>query len=422
MLFFISETAKEKILQNICGTPLALLQIPANAQKQLDNLLNADGLSKASFTLDGNQPSNEHSVETEGEVGWVCKNCRQVFTSDSALAVHQTVLNHSMGALKLIQLLYLCKICNVTSMKASEFQLHLKSEMHKAIKTEGDSKAFDKLLKSSKKLFKCQANLEDSQKIENENEMNNDLQKQTLIDVTKDGKLTLENKRNAQKSNDEKLPAFVSTNSMIANPVQSNHSLVTAMVCTQESITNLSEYSNAEHSIGCFSNPNYSEEENKSENKKSQSFQTSNYQLSNQFSSNFNNFINYEYARHQNTKSEQQLSNPENLIEEQNPHLSSYGYDYNFAKLSQYSYNLNNSINKGSQNLQSNSENSYLGTDKSHLQLANYSNSPNFTENFSYLGVQCYQHLNVNEYSSQEFNGDINVNCTPKNSDYSPLM
>lgn len=270
---------------NCRGTHLSLLQIPGCAKKQLEELIESNGTSQASFTLDGGSPTSENAEECEGEVGWVCKDCRLVFPSLALLNLHQKMLQHLKGSLRLTQLLYSCGHCNSTSTTLIEHKWHLQSDAHKQSQKENTKHeepdvadvvrqitalkeaAESERTKTQKEEKESLKNSEHSQNFsgQNKSSTSNTSEESKKFDKTsksdkckpKEGACSYQNKETNSLLHSEEStiehPQF--NNKDVRTP--SSDSFTQTNVVLQAEENTYGDYSFPEHSISFVSNPNY---------------------------------------------------------------------------------------------------------------------------------------------------------------------
>ncbi|CAF1170288.1 unnamed protein product [Adineta ricciae] len=141
---------------NIHGTPLFMLQLPSDALNKIVSLSKSDAhLTRAQYTQDGKTlqqllDNDHHNVDYQTiDVGYSCKRCNLVWPlyescrchallcwqiSPSTLPVSLNTredLNHLSGYIfKIEQLAYRCLICKTSCSTISEYETHIKDDIH----------------------------------------------------------------------------------------------------------------------------------------------------------------------------------------------------------------------------------------------------------------------------------------------------
>ena len=133
------------------GTPLTLLQIPAQAISDVQGKLQEPGCVVARYTQDCSSlqelssalsaPDRLTAAETMVDVGYICRKCHMVYPGQEACVTHQQMLcyqgskpqpgDHNKTILKLEQIQYLCNKCHLNFSTVHEFKVHCDMEMHK---------------------------------------------------------------------------------------------------------------------------------------------------------------------------------------------------------------------------------------------------------------------------------------------------
>lgn len=131
------------------GTPLTLLQIPAQAIADVQSKLSEPNATIAHYTQDCQALSDlKHLVsstdvavarEATVDVGYICKKCHMVYPGRDACLAHQQqlcyqgkVLDPSKSILKLEQIQYKCGACKDKFSTLAEYKNHCALEPHRA--------------------------------------------------------------------------------------------------------------------------------------------------------------------------------------------------------------------------------------------------------------------------------------------------
>ncbi|KAH3774395.1 hypothetical protein DPMN_175777 [Dreissena polymorpha] len=131
------------------GTPLPLLQIPAQAIKDVSSKLSEPMAKIGQYTQDCKSISSLRSMvsgvdyslaqEATVDVGYICKKCHMVYPAKDACIAHQRLMCFPGGkipegvniTLKLEQIQYECKLCSEKVSMVQEFKSHCDTEGHK---------------------------------------------------------------------------------------------------------------------------------------------------------------------------------------------------------------------------------------------------------------------------------------------------
>jgi len=132
------------------GTPLALLQIPQQAIKDVTSKLMDPAASVGQYTQDCKSISSLRSLvsgtdyncvrESTADVGYICKKCQMVYPARDACTSHQRMMCFPGGKLpeginailKLEQIQYECRLCSDNLSTVQEFKSHCQTEGHKS--------------------------------------------------------------------------------------------------------------------------------------------------------------------------------------------------------------------------------------------------------------------------------------------------
>jgi hypothetical protein len=129
------------------GTPLPLLQIPAQAIRHVSDKVKDANCTLAHYTQDCKTLADVKSMvssldaacfgESFVDVGYICKKCQMVYPVRDACLTHQSMACYANGGsggktmLKLEQLQYECRVCRDKFSTAQEAKQHCHTEAHK---------------------------------------------------------------------------------------------------------------------------------------------------------------------------------------------------------------------------------------------------------------------------------------------------
>ena len=130
------------------GTPLALLQIPPQAIREVTSKLGDAACTSAAYTQDCRPFSDLKSLvsgsnmavvtETSVDVGYICKKCHMVYPAREACINHQRMLcfagkassDTARAILKLEQTQYECKLCAEHFSTLNDVKQHCDTDLH----------------------------------------------------------------------------------------------------------------------------------------------------------------------------------------------------------------------------------------------------------------------------------------------------
>ena len=132
------------------GTPLALLQIPAQAKQSIQSKIQDEGCIITRYTQDCRSLSDlkelvsqsdfDLAKETMADVGYICRKCQLVFPMKNACMNHQQTVCYAQSGsssaieksmIKLEQLQFECRACNVKASTVVEYKEHCQSSVHR---------------------------------------------------------------------------------------------------------------------------------------------------------------------------------------------------------------------------------------------------------------------------------------------------
>ena len=132
------------------GTPLQLLQIPAQAIKDVGVKLSEPRATVAQYTQDCKSISSLKSLvnavdyscarEATVDVGYICKKCQTVYPAKEACLGHQRTMCFPDGKIpenispimKLEQIQYECRLCADKFSTVQEYKAHCQGDSHVA--------------------------------------------------------------------------------------------------------------------------------------------------------------------------------------------------------------------------------------------------------------------------------------------------
>jgi AT-binding transcription factor 1 len=130
------------------GTPLQLLQIPAQAIRHVSDKVQDASCTLAHYTQDCKSMADVKAslgsldavcfTQASVDVGYICKKCHMVYPVRDACLTHQRMTCYASGGsggktmLKLEQLQFECRVCNDKFSTLSEVKAHCEQDGHKA--------------------------------------------------------------------------------------------------------------------------------------------------------------------------------------------------------------------------------------------------------------------------------------------------
>lgn len=131
----------------VYGTPLQLLQIPPAAIKSVQNKIQDEGCIITRYTQDCKNltdlkqmvSSADFACASEAmvDVGYICRKCHTVYPGKEASLQHQQTcyqgknLPQEKTIVKLEQIQYECRLCDLKFSTLKEFQVHCDMDVHK---------------------------------------------------------------------------------------------------------------------------------------------------------------------------------------------------------------------------------------------------------------------------------------------------